>query len=208
MCGYDRIKITACQGNCVDYSRFDDPTLLRLIAQAEEKALGELYDRYGRLVFSIAFNSVSETALAEEITQDVFLRVWEKASTYQVEQGKVLTWITSITRYRAIDMLRRRKARPENDPPGWCLAEEQNDEWLELPASDNVESQVELAQQQQRVRQALAQLPDDQQKALAMAFFLGYSHSEIALTLQEPLGTVKTRIRLGMLKLRQILVPE
>jgi RNA polymerase sigma-70 factor (ECF subfamily) len=192
----------------VDYSKYDDHSLMRWIAQAEEEALGALYDRYGRLVYSMALNSVGDAELAEEIAQDVFLRVWDKAGTYQPEQGKVLTWITSITRYRAIDMLRRRSARPETVQPGWSTGQENDDDPPEMAAPENVEEQVDLAQQQHRVRKALAQLPQDQQKALAMAFFLGYSHSEIALELGEPLGTVKTRIRLGMQKLKNLLDVE
>lgn len=192
----------------MDYSKFDDYALMRLIAGAEENALGALYDRYGKLVYSMAFNSVGDANLAEEITQDVFLRVWDKAGTYQSEQGKVLTWITSITRYRAIDMLRRRSARPETVQPGWSGDAESDDDPPEMASPENVEDQVDLAQQQHRVRKALAQLPQDQQKALAMAYFLGYSHSEIALELDEPLGTVKTRIRLGMQKLKTLLESE
>ncbi len=192
----------------MNYSTYDDYSLIHLVALAEEKALGALYDRYGKLVYSIALNSVGDAGLAEEITQDVFLRIWEKASTYQPEHGKVLTWITSITRHRAIDMLRRRSARPETVQPGWAVEEEGADDPPEMAAPENVEDLVDLAQQQQRVRKALAQLPQDQQKALAMAFFQGYSHSELALALGEPLGTVKTRIRLGMQKLRALLEIE
>jgi RNA polymerase sigma-70 factor (ECF subfamily) len=192
----------------VNYSTQDDHALMHQVARAEEAALGELYDRYGRLVYSMALNSTGDAALAEEITQDVFLRVWDKASTYQAEQGKVLTWITSITRYRAIDMLRRRSARPEIVQPGWSGDETSDEDPPDMIASENVEEQVDLAHQQRTIRRALAQLPQDQQKALAMAFFLGYSHSEIARELGEPLGTVKTRIRLGMQKLRLLLEVE
>jgi RNA polymerase sigma-70 factor (ECF subfamily) len=95
----------------VDYKKLDDEALMRLIAHAQEPALGALYDRYGRLVFSLALNTTGDTGLAEEITQDVFLRVWSKAETYHPEQGKVVTWMSSIARYRAIDLIRQRGMR-------------------------------------------------------------------------------------------------
>ena len=191
------------QGQPVDYNKLNDEALLRLIAQAQENALGELYDRYSRLVFSMALNSVNEPALAEEITQDVFLRIWNKATTYQAEQGKVMTWIASITRYRSIDMLRRLKVRPEGNRATW--AEEEDDEPFDLTDPIDIEYEVELNQRSENIRKAIAQLPADQRQALTLAFFKGYSHAEIAQILNEPLGTIKTRIRLAMQKLRQTL---
>lgn len=189
-------------GQLVDYKKLNDETLMRLIAQAQESALGELYDRYSRLVYSMALNSVGEPALAEEITQDVFLRIWNKATTYQAEQGKVMTWIASITRYRSIDMLRRLKVRPEGNRSSWV---EEDDEPFESIDPIDIEEQVELNQRSENIRKAIAELPKDQRQALTLAFFNGYSHAEIAQILNEPLGTVKTRIRLAMQKLRQTL---
>ncbi len=184
----------------MDYKKFDDETLLRLIARANENALGEIYDRYGRLVYSLALRAVNDPAVAEEITQDVFMRVWEKADTYRVDQGKVATWLTRITRNRAIDMFRRRKIRPEGNRADWAA-----DGSPDLPDGTNVEAEVANLQHRQEVQQALAKLPPEQRVVLAYAFFQGYSHSEIAEILHEPLGTVKTRIRLAMQKLRQLL---
>jgi RNA polymerase sigma-70 factor (ECF subfamily) len=187
----------------VDYKKLDDEALMRLIALAQEQALGALYDRYNRLVYSMALNTTGDPGLAEEITQDVFLRVWNKAETYRSEQGKVVTWMSSITRYRAIDLLRKRGVRPEANRLDWA-------EGLspDLPDGVDVEFEVEVAQRRQRVQTALAQLPPEQRQALAYAFFQGYSHSQIAEVLSEPLGTVKTRIRLAMQKLRQILYED
>lgn len=184
----------------MDYQKLDDGTLLRLIAQAHENALSELYDRYSRLVFSMALNAVGDTALAEEITQDVYLRIWNKAATYDPTQGKVTTWIASITRYRAIDVLRRFSVRPEGNRTAWA-----EPEGFDLPDSVDIEEEVEISQRKQDVRRAIGSLPPDQRIALSLAFFQGYSHSEIAEILNEPLGTVKTRIRLAMQKLRQFL---
>lgn len=187
----------------MDYRKLDDEALLRLIARAQEPALGELYDRYNRLVYSLAVNAVGDSALAEEITQDVFMRIWEKAETYRPEQGKVFTWLTSIARNRSIDMIRRRTIRPEGNRASW--AEEGP---LDFPDPTDVEMQVHLSQQKNRVRAAVAGLPAEQRLVLAYAFFQGYSHSEIAALVNEPLGTVKTRIRLAMQKLRQALSEE
>ncbi len=182
--------------------KLNDETLLKLISQAQESALGELYDRYSRLVYSMALNSVNDPALAEEITQDVFMRIWNKATTYQVEQGKVITWIASITRYRSIDMLRRLKVRPEGNRTVWA---EEDDEPFESIDPIDIEEEVQLNQRSDNIRKAIADLPKDQRQALTLAFFNGYTHAEIAHILNEPLGTVKTRIRLAMQKLRQTL---
>jgi len=187
----------------VDYQKLDDEALLRLVALAQERALGALYDRYARLVYSMALNATGDAGLAEEVTQDVFLRVWNKAETYQAGQGKVVTWLSSIARYRAIDLLRRRSIRPEGNLAPW-----REEAGQVQPDPVEVEVEVEMAQRRYRVRWAMAQLPPEQRLALAYAFFHGYSHSEIAERLREPLGTVKTRIRLAMQKLRQLLHDE
>ena len=184
----------------MDADHLDDNRLIALIIDEQQDALGVLYDRYSRLVFSMAYRTVGDPGLAEEITQEVFLRVWEKAHTYRPEQAKVLTWIASITRYRAIDILRQRNIRPEGNSADW-------DEGLVLDNADpsDIEQIVDLRQRQSKVRAALAELPDEQRRAVALAFFYGYSHSQIAEHLQEPLGTIKTRIRSGMQKLRFLL---
>ena len=187
----------------MDYTRLSDETLLRLIARSQENALGELYDRYSRLVYSVAFNTLSDAGRAEEVTQDVFERVWEKARTYSAEHGRVVTWLTSIARHRSIDLYRQFRSHHEDLQIAWQEAES-----MDMPDPQNVEWEVDLLQRQQRIRRAVSQLPDDQKRALAMAFFQGLSHPQIAEALGEPLGTVKTRIRLGMQKLRSLLREE
>lgn len=188
-------------GEILDYASLDDETLLRLIAHAKPEALSALYDRYARLVFSLAWYTVGDRETAEEITQDVFFRVWEKASTYREEQARVSTWLTSITRYRSIDLLRQRGVRPEKDSVGWDdLAP-----GTEPVAENTPEDHTEMALQRERVRMALAALPPEQKRSLFLAYFHGMSHSQISEQLGEPLGTVKTRIRLAMQKLREIL---
>lgn len=187
----------------VDYTRLDDQALMRLIAHAQEDALSELYDRYNRLVYSIAVNAVSDPSLAEEISQEVFMRIWENADSYRPDQGKVVTWMASITRYRSIDTIRRQKVRPEGNQSPWVESHS-----LDTPDPINLEGEVERIERRDRVRVAIAQLPKEQKVALAYAYFQGYSHREIAAALDEPVGTIKTRIRLGMQKLRQALNEE
>jgi RNA polymerase sigma-70 factor, ECF subfamily len=187
----------------LDFSVLDDQALILQIAAAQSAALSELYDRYGRLVFSLALRIVGETGLAEEITQDVFVQLWNKANSYHSEQGKVVTWLTSFARYRAIDALRRQNVRPEGHRVEWA-------EGISPDLVDPVilELTVDLEQQKLHLRAALARLPEEQRRVLALAYFSGMSHQEIATTLHEPLGTVKTRVRLAMQKLRQILADQ
>jgi len=184
----------------VDYSKFDDETLLRLIHRANADALGVFYDRYSRLVYSVAYSTLGDTHLAEDITQDVFMRIWQRAGTYNADQSRVTTWLTSITRHRIIDVLRQQRIRPEKNSISWAETE-----LHDPPDEQNVESDVDEAIRRRQIRWAINQLPEEQQMALGLSFFRGMSHPEIAEALGEPLGTVKTRIRLGMQKLRQLL---
>lgn len=187
----------------MDYTRLNDETLIRLISHSQENALSELYDRYSRLVYSVALNTLGDPDRAEEVTLDVFERVWEKAMTYKAEEGRVVNWLTSIARHRSIDLFRQARSHHEDAIISWQEAEA-----IDLPDGQNVEWEADLVQRQQRIRLAVAQLPAEQKQALGMAFFQGLSHPEIAAALGEPLGTVKTRIRLGMQKLRSLLQDE
>lgn len=152
---------------------------------------------------ALALQSTGEPATAEEVTQDTFLSVWQNAASYQPEKGKVSTWLASIARNRSIDLLRRKQARRENNQ----LSLEEIPSFA-LPSDEYVENEVELRTRQQLVRQALTQLPRDQRETLALAYFRGMTHAQIAIALNQPLGTVKTCIRLGVQKLRQYLQEE
>jgi RNA polymerase sigma-70 factor (ECF subfamily) len=180
----------------MDFASFEDETLIRFIAKKQVEALSELYDRYGRLVYSLALYMVSNEGTAEEITQDTFMRVWDKAKTYQPNRARVKTWVVSIARYRAIDELRRREVRPE----ATSLALE--DLPLEIAGEYRVEEDVRDRLKRQRTRAAISELPPEQKQVIALAYFQGFSQSEIAKILNIPLGTVKTRIRLAMVKIR------
>lgn len=186
-----------------DYARDTDEKLLSLIALHREEALAELYNRYNRLVFSLALGVVNDRATAEEITLDVFMRLWQKAATYRADQAKVSTWLTHIARNHAIDMLRRRSVRLDQYAVHW------EDGTFKQPSSEpDPQEAAETALRRERVQAALAQLPPDQRQALLLAFFNGLSHSQIAEALKQPLGTIKTRLRLAMQKLRESLRDE
>jgi RNA polymerase sigma-70 factor (ECF subfamily) len=176
---------------------------MRLMASRRQEALSELYDRYSRLVYSLTVNILVDDALAEEVTQDVFLRAWDKADTFDPSLGKVSSWLESVARNRSIDVYRSRLKRPEGNLAGFSI-----DYAPGLPGPQNVEIDVEILHRSERVRRAMAQLPEVQRQALAYAYFLGYSHSQIAEQLNEPLGTVKTRIRLAMQTMRKMLIDE
>lgn len=183
--------------------QLNDRDLIRLIIQHDEAALSELYDRYHRLIFSLAFNIVGEHESAEEITLDIFTRVWEKATTYRPEQAKVSTWMARMARNRSIDVLRRENVRPMKHSVGWAEISHQP-----IAENDSPEKAADLAIQKEQVRRAIATLPDNQKEVLALAYFKGHTHSEIAHKLNLPLGTVKGRIRSGVQKLRTLLQDE
>ncbi len=187
----------------IDYARYDDETLISLITQMQDGALAQLYDRYSRLVFSLALAIVNDRATADEITLDVFMRVWQKAGTYRAAQAKVSTWLTHIARHHAIDVLRRRAVRPDQYAVSWedAISDGESHE------NDPQES-TELSLLRERIHVALAQLPEEQKQALVLAYYNGYTQRQIAEVLKQPLGTIKTRLRLAMQKLRDILRDE
>lgn len=183
-----------------DYARYGDEMLISLIAEAQELALAQLYDRYHRLIFSLALAVVNDRETAEEVTLDVFMRVWQKAGTYRAEQAKVSTWLTRIARNHAIDVLRRRAARLDQSALHWEDAISN----AESSHPDPQES-VEVSLRRERIQAALDQLPHEQKQALILAYFGGYTQSQIAEILAQPLGTIKTRLRLAVQKVREFL---
>lgn len=184
----------------MNYTQLDDNALVKLIIDEQANALNELYSRYGRLVYSIALQMLGDGAAAEEITIDIFTKVWEKAETYRTERGTVRVWITSMARNRAIDILRRENVR----------SNVKRQLWAEMSAAPvtverKPEATVDRHQRQEQLRQAINQLSDKQRDVLALAYFQGYTQSEIAALRNLPLGTVKSQIRAGIQKLRQLL---
>ena len=179
-----------------------DPTdlsLLQRITARDTAALAELYDRHSRLLFGLILRIVRHRAEAEEILQEAFVRVWTRAETYDARLGGPLPWIVRLARNFAIDRLRARRSRAAIDTPapGWRDAEA-------MPASDiqSPEAFVLDAERRQALTDALAGLPAEQRQLIEAAFFDGYTHSELAQRFGLPLGTVKTRIRTGMIAMR------
>jgi len=173
--------------------------LLRRIAAQDQQALAELYDQIAGALFSTAVRILGDAHEAEEVIQDVFVQIWNKAATFDVALGAPFHWTISITRNRCIDRLRTRQRRSS------FLAD-----LVEAAAIDPVPSLPSVqkglgADELAAVRSAVEDLPIDQRQAIAMAFFGGMTHAEIAEALNEPLGTMKARIRRGMLRLRESL---
>lgn len=186
-----------------DGSRPPDEELIRRVAQGDPESVRVLYHRYSRLVYGLAMRITGNNTDAEEVTQDVFLKVWEKATTYQADRGKVLTWMVQIARNRAVDVLRGQTARGKRD---LRLVQQLGSEGS--TAAPNPPLDEELPVSREQIRQALSALSDSQRAALDLAFFQGMTHREIAARLGEPLGTVKTRIRDAMIRLRGLLSEE
>jgi len=173
--------------------------LLQRIAGQDRQALAEFYDQTSGAIFSTAVRILGDAHEAEEVIQDAFLQIWGKASTFDVALGAPFYWALSITRNRAIDRLRARQRRVR-------LADELHEAAVSdaspfAPPTQSALSQEDLA----AVRSAVNGLPGEQRQAIDMAFFGGMTHAEIAEALHEPLGTIKARIRRGMLKLRESL---
>jgi RNA polymerase sigma-70 factor, ECF subfamily len=181
-------------------SEQDDRVLIAEIARRDAPALERLYERYRTVVYHLAFKVLNSRESADEVVLEVFWQVWRDAERYDVQRGSIGAWLATIARSRAIDALRARRVAPsvEDDADDTPLAAD--------PATDP-EIQVSLEQRAELVRAALESLPTDQRTALELSFFTGLSHGEIAEQLQEPLGTVKTRIRSAMLRLRERLRP-
>lgn len=181
----------------MDYSQLDDTALVTLVARRDERALGALYDRYSRLAFSLAVRIVGDRALAEEVTADSFVSVWRASDSYSEERGRFVAWLMSVVRHRAIDELRRLNVRPEGS------AVELNEALLTTAQPDGLDDIVDVQRRREVVRSVLAGLPTPQRQALELAYFGGLTQQEIAQKTGTPLGTVKTRMRLGLLKMRE-----
>jgi RNA polymerase sigma-70 factor, ECF subfamily len=172
-----------------------DREALERVARGDHDALGELYDRHGRLMYSLALRIVRDQGDAEDVVQDVFSQAWRQSSRYDASRGTVLGWLLTVTRSRAIDRIRSRKSRPEPTADESALRD--------LPDSlVPADEQLAWAGQAARVREALDSLTTLQRVAIELAFFEGLTHAEVAERLELPLGTVKTRIRQGLLTLR------
>jgi RNA polymerase sigma-70 factor (ECF subfamily) len=177
-------------------AQVSDVDLLHAIARGDEAALARLYDAYRVILFGLLVRILNSREEAEDILQDVFIQVWRRAKDFDEKRGRPFTWLVTLTRSRAIDRLRSLGARQR-----LAVAAEQNHP---EQASDALSDTIKVAQQE-IVRSALAELPEEQRHTLVLAYFEGLTQTEIASKLGAPLGTVKTRMRSGMIKLRGLL---
>jgi RNA polymerase sigma-70 factor (ECF subfamily) len=177
-----------------------DRALVARIERRDSDALSELYDRYGARLNGLACRILGQTGEAEEILQDVFLYVWRAASSFDGTRGSVLAWLLVATRSRAIDRLRSRRS-------GGRARTTALEDAPEAVSSENVEAGLAGREWEDLCRSAIGELPADQRRALELAYFEGLTQQEIAERTKAPLGTVKTRMRLGLMKLRERIRP-
>jgi RNA polymerase sigma factor (sigma-70 family) len=179
------------------HAHLSDEALVALVARGDEPALAELYDRVGRVAYGLALRVVRDERLAEDAVQEGFLAVWRTAAAFRAERAKASTWILTLVHRRAVDLVRREERRradplPEEIPTsGAAAAPTDEAAWLRF--------------ERERVQTALAKLPDMQREAIELAYYGGYSQSELAERLGVPLGTIKSRMFSGLARLRELL---
>jgi RNA polymerase sigma-70 factor (ECF subfamily) len=178
------------------HAHLSDEALVALVARGDEDALAELYDRVGRVAYELALRVLRDERHAEDAVQEAFLQVWRSAATFRAERAKASTWILTLVHRRAVDLVRReerRQADPLTDDSAAGVGREETDEaaWLRF--------------ERERVQAALKQLPDVQREALELAYYGGFSQSELAERLGVPLGTIKSRMFAGLARLRELL---
>jgi RNA polymerase sigma-70 factor (ECF subfamily) len=183
-----------------------DSALVALAAGGDERALGDLYDRYGGMAYSLACAIVGEHADAEEVVADAFAQIWRSASGFDSARGSVAAWVATITRTRALDLVRSRKRRARVLEEAAVVTDE-GETLVLAPTVEAADRGAEQSETSAIVRRSLDDLPAAQRRVIELAYFGGFSQSEIAAQLSEPLGTVKTRMRTAMEKLRQALRP-
>ena len=177
-----------------------DAFLLTEIAKKETWALSVLYERYSARLYGLALKILKDESLAQDVVQDIFLKVWQNADKFEKSRGSAIAWLMILCRNRSIDKLRQREKSTKRST---VFNEELN---IATSFFENPQETVEQNELQKTITNALSQLPQEQRTAIEMAFYQGFSQSEISDELKVPLGTIKTRIRLGMQKLRDFLI--
>ena len=177
------------------FAHLSDEAVVALVARSDHEALAELYDRFGRVAYGVARRILRDDKLAEDAVQEGFLAVWRSADRFRPERAKASTWLLTLVHRRAVDLVRREDRRraeslPEADTPGTAASTEE-DAWLRF--------------ERERVQEALRRLPDQQREALELAYYGGFSQSELAERLGQPLGTIKSRMFAGLAQLRELL---
>jgi len=177
-------------------AHLSDEALVAIVARGDESALAELYDRVGRVAYGLAFRVLRDDRLAEDAVQDAFLAVWRTAGAFRAERAKASTWILTLVHRRAVDVVRREERR---------RTEPLDEATRDAATSESAEDEAWLGFERQRVQGALKQLPDTQREAIELAYYGGYSQSELAERLGLPLGTIKSRMFAGLARLRELL---
>jgi RNA polymerase sigma factor (sigma-70 family) len=180
-----------------DLAHLSDEALVALVARSDESALAELYDRVGGTAYGLAYRVLRDEALAEDAVQEAFLGLWRSAGSFIPERAKASTWILTLVHRRAVDLVRReqrRRTEPLEGAPDPVAGSAEEAAWLRLD--------------RERVQAALAQLPDQQREAIELAYYGGYSQSELADRLGQPIGTIKSRMFAGLARLRELLDDE
>jgi RNA polymerase sigma-70 factor (ECF subfamily) len=172
-----------------------DEDLMQLVHEGEATAFEVIFDRHGDAAFSLAYRMCGRRAMAEDVVQEAFVSLWRSGSRYDRARGSVRSWLLSVVHNRAIDAFRRDAGRTSRDVSDEGLAER-------MAAAERTEVEVERRDEAQQLRSALGELPAEQRQVIELAYFGGFSHSQIAEMLKLPAGTVKGRMRLGLTKLR------
>ncbi len=177
-----------------EFAHLSDEAVVALVARSDDTALAELYDRFGNLAYSMALRTLRDPALAQDAVQDAFLQIWRSAGRFHSEKGSARVWLLTLVHRRAVDLVRReqrRRTAPETEAPEARTGAADEAVWQRLES--------------ERVRDALAKLPDQQREVLELAYWGGYTQSELAERLAQPLGTIKSRMFAGLARLRDLL---
>jgi RNA polymerase sigma-70 factor (ECF subfamily) len=177
------------------FAHLSDEAVVALVARSDQEALAELYDRFGRVAYGLALRMLRDEKLAEDAVQEGFLAAWRNADRFMPERAKASTWLLTLVHRRAVDLVRREERRRTEPLP----------ERSEPAATDSAEDDAWLRFERERVQAALGQLPDQQREALELAYYGGFTQSELAERLGQPVGTIKSRMFAGLSRLRELL---
>jgi RNA polymerase sigma factor (sigma-70 family) len=177
------------------FAHLSDEAIVALVARADQSALSELYDRFGRVAYGVAVRILRDEKLAEDAVQEGFLAAWRNADRFMPERAKASTWLLTLVHRRAVDLVRRENRRRAESLP----------DDADYASSDSAEDDAWLRFERERVQDALRKLPDQQREALELAYYGGFTQSELAERLGQPLGTIKSRMFTGLARLRELL---
>jgi RNA polymerase sigma factor (sigma-70 family) len=177
------------------FAHLSDEAVVALVARSDQDALAELYDRFGRVAYGLAFRILRDRALAEDAVQEGFMNAWRTADRFMPERAKASTWLLTLVHRRSVDLVRREDRRRA----------EPLDQEFDAASEGSVEQDAWLRFERERVQAALRRLPDQQREALELAYYGGFTQSELAERLGQPVGTIKSRMFAGLARLRELL---